>query len=93
MYALDEMEQAVYIFKVTGSKVIIDRDTLSVVDLVFHIYTEPESDNAITDEADFTIPDTGTFPPVHEYRITFNDGGDGDGETHCTLALLGLPCP
>jgi hypothetical protein len=71
-YVLDDTEKAVYILKAIGSKVIIDEDTLSVVNLVFHIYTEPETDNAVTDEADFTIPESGTFPPVHEYRIKFN---------------------
>jgi hypothetical protein len=34
-----------------------------------HIYNDPENCNPVTDAADFTIPETGTFPPVHEYRI------------------------
>jgi hypothetical protein len=68
-YALDDNEKAVYILKAVGNKVLKDRNTISVENLVFHIYTEPETDNPVTDTADFTIPPTGTFPPVQEYRI------------------------
>ena len=68
-YALDDAEQAVYILKAVGNKVLKDKDTISVENLVFHVYTEPETDNPVTDVADFTIPPVGTFPPVHEYRI------------------------
>lgn len=68
-YALDDTEKAVYILKAVGNKVLMDKDTISVENLVFHIYTEPETDNPVTDAADFTIPPTGTFPPVREYRI------------------------
>ena len=71
-YALDDTETAVYILKAIGNKVLTDKDTISVENLVFHIYTEPETDNPVTDAADFTIPPTGTFPPVHEYRIKLN---------------------
>ena len=68
-YALDDTEKAVYILKAVGNKVLIDRDTISVENLVFHIYNDPETANPVTDTADFTIPPVGTFPPVHEYRI------------------------
>ena len=68
-YALDDNEQAVYILKATGNKILVDNDTISVENLIFHIYDMPESHNPVTDPATFTIPDTGTFPPVHEYRI------------------------
>lgn len=68
-YALDATEKAVYILKAVGNKVLVDKDTISVENLVFHIYTEPETDNPVTDTAAFTIPPTGAFPPVHEYRI------------------------
>jgi hypothetical protein len=68
-YALDDNEKAVYILKAVGNKVLKDRNTISVENLVFHIYTAPETDNPVTDTADFTIPPTGTFPPVQEYRI------------------------
>lgn len=68
-YALDEAEKAVYITKAMGNKVLADKDTISVENLVFHIYTEPETDNPVTDTADFTIPPTGTFPPFPQYRI------------------------
>jgi hypothetical protein len=68
-YALDDNEQAVYILKAVGNKVLKDRDTISVENLVFQFYTEPESDNPVTDAPDFTIPPSGTFPPVREYRI------------------------
>lgn len=71
-YALDDNEKAVYILKAIGNKVLKDRDTISVENLVFYIYTEPETDNPVTDTADFAIPPTGTFPPVREYRIELN---------------------
>ena len=71
-YALDDNEKAVYILKAVGNKVFKDKDTISVENLVFQFYTEPESDNPVTDTPDFTIPPTGTFPPVHEYRIKLN---------------------
>ena len=68
-YALDDNEKAVYILKAIGNKVLKDKDTISVENLVFQFYTEPESDNPVTDTPDFTVPPTGTFPPVREYRI------------------------
>jgi len=68
-YALDDNERAVYILKAVGNKVLKDRDTISVENLVFQIYTKPETENPVTDTADFTIPPSGTFPPVREYRI------------------------
>lgn len=68
-YALDDDEKAVYILKAVGNKVLKDNDTISVENLVFHIYNSPETDNPVTDTADFTIPASGTFPPVREYRI------------------------
>ena len=68
-YALDDNEQAVYILKAVGNKVLVDKDTISVENLVFEFYNEPETDNPVTDTPDFTIPPVGTFPPVHEYRI------------------------
>lgn len=39
-YALDDTEKAVYIAKVTGNKVLKDKDTISIENLVIHIYTE-----------------------------------------------------
>lgn len=68
-YALDDNEQAVYILKATGNKILVDDDTISVENLVFHFYDMPEEHNPITDPATFTVPAEGTFPPVHEYRI------------------------
>jgi len=68
-YALDDDEKAVYILKAVGNKVLKDKDTISVENLVFQIYTDPENENPVTDTADFTIPPSGTFPPVREYRI------------------------
>ena len=68
-FALDAQEKAVYIVKAVGTKVLKDRDTLSVENLIFHIYNNPESANPNTDPPDFSIPPSGTFPPVHEYRI------------------------
>jgi hypothetical protein len=68
-YALDDNEKAVYILKAVGNKVLKDKDTISVENLVFHIYNDPETANPVTDTADFTIPPSGTFPPVREYRI------------------------
>jgi len=68
-YALDDNEKAVYILKAVGNKVLKDKDTISVENLVFQFYTEPESDNPVTDAPDFVVPPTGTFPPVREYRI------------------------
>ena len=71
-YALDDDEKAVYILKAVGNKVFKDKDTISVENLVFQFYTEPESDNPVTDAPDFVVPSTGTFPPVREYRIKSN---------------------
>jgi hypothetical protein len=71
-YALDDNEKAVYILKAVGNKVFKDKDTISVENLVFQFYTEPESDNPVTDAPDFVVPSTGTFPPVREYRIKSN---------------------
>ena len=68
-FALDAQEKAVYIVKAVGTKVLKDKDTLSVENLIFHVYTNPESANPNTDKPDFSIPPSGTFPPVHEYRI------------------------
>jgi len=68
-YALDDTEKAVYILKAVGNKVLVDKDTISVENLVFQIYNDPETANPVTDAPDFTIPPSGTFPPVHEYRI------------------------
>jgi hypothetical protein len=73
MYALDNNEKAVYILKAVGNKVLVDEDTISVENLVFHVYDDPESANPVTDAADFIIPPSGTFPPVHEYRIKLQD--------------------
>ena len=70
-YALDEDEKAVYILKAIGNKILVNEDNISVENLVFHIYNDPERANPITETADFTIPPSGTFPPVHEYRIKF----------------------
>jgi hypothetical protein len=70
-YVLDKDEKAVYIFKAVGNKVLVDEDTISVQNLIIHIYNDPETANPVTDTADFTIPSSGTFPPVHEYRIQF----------------------
>ena len=68
-YALDKDEKAVYILKAVGNKVLKDHDTISVENLVFQFYNDPETANPVTDEADFCVPSSGTFPPVHEYRI------------------------
>jgi hypothetical protein len=68
-YALDDNEKAVYILKAVGAKVFQDKNTISVENLVFHIYTEPEFDNPVTDPADFTIPPVGVLPPFDQYRI------------------------
>ena len=68
-YALDRAEKAVYILKATGNKVFKDPDTINVINLVLHVYDDPEHCNPVTDTASFTIPETGTFPPVLEYRI------------------------
>jgi hypothetical protein len=68
-YVLDKHEKAVYMLKATGNKILKDPDTISVVNLVLHFYNDPENCNPVTDTADFTIPETGTFPPVHVYRI------------------------
>lgn len=76
-YALDDTEQAVYILKAVGNKVLVDKDTISVENLVFQIYNDPETANPVTDTPDFTIPPSGTFPPVLEYRIK---GGTGPCE-------------
>jgi hypothetical protein len=68
-YVLDNQEKAVYIFKATGNKILKDEDTISVINLVFHVYEDPENCNPVTDKAHFTIPPEGSFPPIHEYRI------------------------
>jgi hypothetical protein len=68
-YALDQAEKAVYILKAVGNKVLKDKDTISVENLVFYFYNNPESANPVTDTADFNVPASGTFPPVREYRI------------------------
>src|SRR5262249_20259230 len=68
-YALDDNERAVYILKAGGNKMLKDRNTISVENLVFQINTKPEPETRVTDTADFTIPPSGTFPPVREYRI------------------------
>jgi hypothetical protein len=68
-YVLDQAEKAVYILKAVGNKVLKDSDTISVENLVFYVYNDPETANPVTDNADFCIPPSGTFPPVREYRI------------------------
>lgn len=68
-FALDDNSKAEYILKVVGTKTVVDQDTLSVENLVFHFYNDPENANPVTDRADFCIPGSGTFPPVREYRI------------------------
>ena len=68
-YALDEADKAVYVLKAVGNKVLKDKDTISVQNLVFHFYNDPETANPVSDTADFSLPASGTFPPVHEYRI------------------------
>ena len=68
-YIVDNCSKAVYILKAVGSKTVVDQDTLSVENLVFHFYNDPETSNPVTDQADFYIPHSGTFPPIHEYRI------------------------
>jgi hypothetical protein len=68
-YALDDNQKAVYILKAVGSKTIKDENTVIVENLVLHIYTDPENANPVNDPSDFTIPASGTFPPVREYRI------------------------
>jgi hypothetical protein len=68
-YALDDSQRAVYILKAVGTKILKDDDTISVENLVFHFYNDPENANPVTDTADFTIPESGTYPPVREYRI------------------------
>ncbi len=69
-YGLDKDEKAVYIMKVTGEKIFQGADTMSVENSVVHVYNDP-SCNPVTDLADFTIPESGTFPPVRGYRIRF----------------------
>ncbi len=69
-YGLDKDEKAVYIMKVTGEKIFKDADTMSVENTIMHIYNDPTC-NPVTDLADFTIPESGTFPPVPGYRIKF----------------------
>lgn len=68
-YALNNNSQAVYILKAVGRKTVVDQDTLSVDNLVFHFYNDPETAIPITDGADFCIPASGTFPPLREVRI------------------------
>ena len=68
-YALDDNQKAVYILKAVGSKILEDEDTIIVENLVMHFYNDPENANPVTDPSDFTIPPSGTFPPVREYRI------------------------
>lgn len=68
-YVLDQNEKAVYILKATGNKTMHDQDTIRVINLVFHVYEDPENCNPVVDKANFTIPAEGTFPPIHEYRI------------------------
>lgn len=67
-YGLDEAGKAVYILKAMGQKVLKDNDTMTVENMVLHIYTDPDA-NPVTDAANFTIPKTGTFPPIPAYRI------------------------
>lgn len=69
-YGLDKDGKAVYIMKVIGEKIFKDVDTMSVENSVVHVYNDP-SCNPVTDLADFTIPESGTFPPVRGYRIRF----------------------
>jgi hypothetical protein len=72
-YALDDTGKAVYILKAIGNKVFKDQDTISIENMVLHIYTDPETDNPVTDPADFTIPETGSFPAVLQYRIKLTE--------------------
>ena len=69
-YGLNKDGKAVYIMKVIGEKIFKDVDTMSVENSVVHVYNDP-SCNPVTDLADFTIPESGTFPPVRGYRIKF----------------------
>ncbi len=69
-YGLDKDGKAVYMMKVTGEKIFQDADTMSVENSVVHVYNDPTC-NPVTDLADFTIPESGTFPPVRGYRIKF----------------------
>jgi hypothetical protein len=69
-YVLDKDEKAVYILKTIGDKIVKDPDTLSVENTVVHVYNDPTC-NPVRDKADFTIPASGTFPPVRGYRIKF----------------------
>ncbi len=69
-YGLDKDEKAVYIMKVVGEKIFQDADTMSVENTIVHVYNDPTC-NPVTDMADFTIPEIGTFPPVRGYRIKF----------------------
>lgn len=69
IYILDDHQRAVYILKALGSKTLKDADTINIEDLVLHVYNDPETANPVTDKADFTIPESGTYPPVREYRI------------------------
>lgn len=71
-YALDDNSREVYILKAVGSKTVVDLDTLSVENLVFHFYNDPETANPVTDRADFCVPHSGTFPPLRQYRIKLN---------------------
>jgi hypothetical protein len=68
-YALDDNQKVVYILKAVGSKTLQDEDTIIVENLVMHFYNNPETANPVTDPSDFTVPPSGTFPPVREYRI------------------------
>jgi hypothetical protein len=68
-YALDKDSKAVYLLKAVGNQTVVDQDTLSVENLVFHFYNDPETANPVTDRADFCVPHNGTFPPVRQYRI------------------------
>ena len=71
-FAVDDRSQAVYILKVVGRLIVVDHDTLSVENLVFHFYSDPETANPMTDPVDFCVPHNGTFPKVRQYRIKFN---------------------
>ena len=68
-YVLDDHQKAVYILKAVGNKILVDQNTISVENLVFQFYNNPEKANPVTDAPDFCIPSSGTFPPVREYRI------------------------
>lgn len=67
-YALDSSDKAVYIIKATGDKILKDKDTMSVENVVMHIYNDPENANPLTDTADLVISG-GASPSMIGHRI------------------------